>query len=657
MSEKNRIERAAAGQYKARIVKCLFYVWLVLLVVNELHAQQIKIGDNYTRLDSSAALEIESQKFSLLLPRIGDTGKVVTTVKDGSLLYYQPAGGLNKGLYLRSAAKWELVPSSGNIWLISGNAGTVGNQHFVGTTDNRPLLLKTNNITRAFIDSTSGYVGIGTTTPSGTLDNRGATILGARMMTSFSSGTNSLGASVNTVDSFTTFIIPQTTSGLTITLPTPSKNTDGRIITIANTGTVSFMVAGLTLEVNNAVSFIWAQSQWRMVADGTANGSFNVPNKYIAPSTLGLMSGAAANTIAQDNIAIGTNALNENITGSRNIAIGGSALRYGKTSFANVAIGAEALTYASSGNRNVAIGHKALYVNTADSNFAIGAFSLTSNTTGKGNTAVGNNALKSNVTGSGNTAVGAYSMVSADAAASFNTALGRYTARVVNSSYNTVGGPGTLYRLKSGVDYITTWGASAGDHDGVTYSDTSNVKNATAIGVGSQFRASNVIILGSEGAAYVSNVGVGIYNPTYKLHVNGVLAGQGAIVTPSDRRLKKNIRPLEQSLQKILALRGVTYRWNAEAAKKVQLRTDSLVHYGFIAQEVEPILPHAVVTGADSLRIKAIEYTAIVPVIAAAIKEQQPQLESLSNSQAVADKQLNNMQRQLNFILETVNKK
>jgi len=56
-----------------------------------------------------------------------------------------------------------------NAWRLTGNAGTTPATHFLGTTDNQPLIIKTNGAEAMRIDAT-GNVGIGTTEPSGKLN-------------------------------------------------------------------------------------------------------------------------------------------------------------------------------------------------------------------------------------------------------------------------------------------------------------------------------------------------------------------------------------------------------------------------------------------------------------------------------------------------------
>lgn len=643
-------------------IKRLRTLWVALLLVTGINAQQIKIGGNAMRFDSSAVLEIESQKLGLLLPRINDTAGMVKAQKDGALIYFnnQPAGGLNKGLYVRSGAKWNFLLPYGvtsGTWGVSGNAGTMGNQHFVGTTNNRPLLFKTNNVTRFFIDSTTGYIGLGAAQPAATLDNRGSTLFGVKTLPNFPVS-DSLGYSTSTVDSFTMFQIMQTTANIAISLPRPSRKTAGRIIIVSNTGTVPVTVASSAIAVNTALSFIWTGGQWAALGDGVATGNFSVPNKYISPGTLGMMQGAAVNTTAQDNIAIGYNALNTNIAGTRNVALGAASMERIIEPYSNVGIGSFTLALGTTGNRNVAVGYKALYNSRADSLVAIGANSLAENTTGRGNTAVGSRALNTNTIGNGNTAAGTGALGQASAIASFNTVMGYLSGDQLASSYNTAFGSSTLRSLGSGSNYNTAIGFSAGYRDPEnSRNTTSSVKNSTGVGPYCQMIYDNTIIIGAEPSSHAVNVGVGVAAPGYKLHVNGIIAATGVILITSDGRLKKNVHSVRHALQKVLALRGISFQWNQEATAKVHLQTDSLTNYGFIAQEVEKVLPLAVVTGTDSFAMKMVDYDAIVPVVAAAIREQQPVLDNLERMQSDATEQIKQIALRLKRVQLRMNEK
>jgi hypothetical protein len=122
------------------------------------------------------------------------------------------------------------------------------------------------------------------------------------------------------------------------------------------------------------------------------------------------------------------------------------------------------------------------------------------------------------------------------------------------------------------------------------------------------------------------NVGIGTTSPSYTLHVNGSVAGASAYVNLSDKRYKKDIQPIENALNKILSLNGVTFNWNKEAT---DMNLDDNNHIGLLAQDVEEIIPQAVTTGEDENETKSVAYTDLVPVLIEAIKELKKEIELL----------------------------
>lgn len=78
----------------------------------------------------------------------------------------------------------------------------------------------------------------------------------------------------------------------------------------------------------------------------------------------------------------------------------------------------------------------------------------------------------------------------------------------------------------------------------------------------------------------------------------------------SDRRLKEDIRAAEGGLTKVRALEPVTFAWKKHPGER---------QYGFIAQDVQHVLPELVDTTADGML--SVETTAMIPILAQAVKE------------------------------------
>jgi hypothetical protein len=96
----------------------------------------------------------------------------------------------------------------------------------------------------------------------------------------------------------------------------------------------------------------------------------------------------------------------------------------------------------------------------------------------------------------------------------------------------------------------------------------------------------------------------------------------------SDKRLKENIKPLENSLDKVLKISGVSFDWKelTEEEKKT-IHGNEGHDVGVIAQEIEEVLPEVVTTRESGY--KAVKYEKIVPLLIEAIKEQQQQINKL----------------------------
>jgi hypothetical protein len=121
-------------------------------------------------------------------------------------------------------------------------------------------------------------------------------------------------------------------------------------------------------------------------------------------------------------------------------------------------------------------------------------------------------------------------------------------------------------------------------------------------------------------------IGMGTIAPSVRLQVSGDIIAN-SIAGSSDARFKTNVTPIVNPLQKVLALRGVNFDW-----KKNEFPTRSFSEnrsVGFIAQEVEKILPEVVQTEKNAEGYKSVQYDKVVALLVEAIKEQQKQIDSL----------------------------
>jgi hypothetical protein len=122
------------------------------------------------------------------------------------------------------------------------------------------------------------------------------------------------------------------------------------------------------------------------------------------------------------------------------------------------------------------------------------------------------------------------------------------------------------------------------------------------------------------------NIGMGLTNPTVRLQVNGDIIAN-SIAGSSDIRFKKNIKTVENALDKVKALRGVYFNWNKEAFPEKNFGAQD--ELGFIAQEVEKVVPEIVTKENTKDEYRSVKYDKLVALLVEAIKEQQKQIDSL----------------------------
>jgi len=258
----------------------------------------------------------------------------------------------------------------------------------------------------------------------------------------------------------------------------------------------------------------------------------------------------------------------------------------------NTFTGFQAGTYNTSGAYNVFTGTDAGQANTSGSNNVFTGFEAGySNTYGGDNVFTGFNAGYSNTTGTRNVFTG-------------RSAGGENTT----GSYNTFIGPSTGQANTSGSNNVFIgWCAGFTNETG---------SNKLFINSG---LINSPLIYGDFDYKYLVINGDSSDNSgNLTLFVNGSSGGTSAWTNSSDRRLKTHIQTLPNALDKVLKLRGVTYQWKDGREKGERI--------GFIAQEVESILPEVVDNQNDHYTM---QYAPVTALLVEAVKIQQAQIDQL----------------------------
>jgi hypothetical protein len=91
-----------------------------------------------------------------------------------------------------------------------------------------------------------------------------------------------------------------------------------------------------------------------------------------------------------------------------------------------------------------------------------------------------------------------------------------------------------------------------------------------------------------------------------------------AWTTYSSRRWKTNIQTIDNALETVQKLRGVTYDWKATGKHDI----------GLIAEEVGEVIPEIVAYEENGVDAKSVDYARLVAVLIEAVKAQQGQIAS-----------------------------
>ena len=142
-----------------------------------------------------------------------------------------------------------------------------------------------------------------------------------------------------------------------------------------------------------------------------------------------------------------------------------------------------------------------------------------------------------------------------------------------------------------------------------------NTSNSLDIQLTRSDSATMFSVNGHSGASYFASLGTGLVYSN-----SGILTS----TNPSDSRLKSNIKTITYGLNDILKLRPVSYNWKDD-------KVNQGIQFGFIAQEVQEVMPDSVKEFGEETKFLGLEKDAIYATLINAIKELKAELDTLKN--------------------------
>ena len=209
----------------------------------------------------------------------------------------------------------------------------------------------------------------------------------------------------------------------------------------------------------------------------------------------------------------------------------------------------------------------------------------------------------------------------------FNGITGRGMMMSSNSQLNIVQGGGNQIKLMSTINtaYVSDglWGTNAtpniiksGSGLGMYFGYQDNGSGLYAAAYG--FLTKSVDGLGNTSQREIIQIkdnDSGQIN--FTITNLGAVTARGTITangSPSDIRLKENIKPINSALSKIKKIQGVSFDW-----KPSDSIVDTKEDYGFIAQEVQKSLPEIIKE--DAIGMLSMRYNSVIPILVESVKE------------------------------------
>lgn len=313
---------------------------LLLSLCGQLSAQNIGINANGVAPNASALLDIDASalpanaKRGLLIPRVAltATNSAVPIVAPAtSLLVYNTAtagvvpNNVAPGFYQWDGLVWVPLLSGLTGWSTTGNNGITA-ANWLGTYNNADLIVRTQNIERMRILGVNGRVGVGTTTPTTTMEVGSGPTLDA-----IYGHSNNVGGYLGRETNITIGNPPQTLLGAGVYASNPAA---GYTSTFAQSTGAATVAAAITYSDVWIAQYNYMQNNTAAVNPPGTYSQLNVTNvalggdqnAYLGFSDRGVLAGNPGFTIG---ISTTANAQNQDAIGVNGTAFSNSLTRAG----------------------------------------------------------------------------------------------------------------------------------------------------------------------------------------------------------------------------------------------------------------------------------------------------------------------------------------
>lgn len=189
------------------------------------------------------------------------------------------------------------------------------------------------------------------------------------------------------------------------------------------------------------------------------------------------------------------------------------------------------------------------------------------------------------------------------------------------------------------------------------YNASAHADNGTATAYGGRFFAGGT----SSGSKYGIYALTGGSGTQYAGYFDGDTYSTGNYLG-SDRKLKRNIEPIEKAGEIVDALQAHTYLFRTDEFKSMALQTGQ--RFGFVSDELKKVLPQFVKTTTqpaeevidedgnikligEAIEFEAVNYVELIPILTAALQETRAELQAKDNRVDQLESQMKNVLHRL----------